>query len=75
MNRRKVTAQSVLEDACVCACIDITPDDPRKMLNDVISWHVAVALDPAVSSDARRLWDSGRAEMLAELLSGEVANG
>ena len=33
--------------------------DPRLALQDLISWHVRVALDPTVSSDARALVESG----------------
>lgn len=36
-------------------------DDPRKALQDIINWHVCVALDPKVSSDAQALVDYGRA--------------
>ena len=38
--------------------------DPRKALNDLISWHVQVALDPQVSSDAQALIDRGRKQEL-----------
>lgn len=34
--------------------------DPRKALNDVIDWHVQIALDVAVSTDAQKLFESGR---------------
>jgi hypothetical protein len=33
--------------------------DPRKALNDLLSWHVQLALDPSVSSDAQALIDMG----------------
>ena len=33
----------------------VASDDPRESINRLISWHVAVALDPAVSSDAAAL--------------------
>jgi len=36
-------------------------DDPRKALQDIINWHVRVALDPAVSSDAQALIERGKA--------------
>lgn len=29
-------------------------DDPKKMINDIICWHVQVALDPAVSETAAK---------------------
>ena len=37
--------------------------DPRKALQDLISWHVQVALDPQVSSDAQALVDRGAEAM------------
>ena len=36
-------------------------DDPRKALQDITNWHVRVALDPAVSSDAQALIERGKA--------------
>lgn len=33
-------------------------DDPVFMINQIISWHVMVALDPAVSEEARQLRDT-----------------
>jgi hypothetical protein len=33
----------------------VASDDPRESLNRLINWHVAVALDPCVSSDAKAL--------------------
>lgn len=43
----------------VCAHIyqSIHEIDPKKALTDVINWNVDVALDPAVSSDAKKLVD------------------
>jgi len=41
--------------------------DPKKAIQDVISWHVQVALDPQVSSDAQKLIDRGAAEERARL--------
>lgn len=38
------------------------PDDPKKAIQDLISWHCTIALDPAVSSDARALVERGRQE-------------
>ena len=35
--------------------------NPRLALRDIINWHVRVALDPAVSSDAQALIDQGKA--------------
>ena len=43
----------------VCAHIyqSIHEIDPKKALTDAINWNVDVALDPAVSSDAKKLVD------------------
>lgn len=49
-------------DACVIAHIGWDENDPRKSLHDLISWHVAVSLDPQVSSDAQALIERGRLE-------------
>jgi hypothetical protein len=35
-------------------------DDPRESINRLIDWHVSVAMDPLVSSDARALIQRGR---------------
>lgn len=35
-------------------------DDPRESLNRLIDWHVSVAMDPLVSSDAKALIQRGR---------------
>ena len=40
-------------------------DDPRRALRDIINWHVRIALDPAVSSDARALVERGKAMQCA----------
>jgi hypothetical protein len=37
-------------------------NDPAKALHDLLSWEVAIALDPQVSSDAQALIDRGRNE-------------
>lgn len=48
-------------DALVVAGIYVMEhdDDPRLALRDLISWHVAVALDPRVSEDAAELVKRG----------------
>lgn len=54
-------------EAVVCFVLnEQNKDDPRKMLHDIINWHVAVALDPQVSSDAQALIDSGAPPMDAK---------
>lgn len=40
--------------------------NPRKAIQDAISWNVYVALDPQVSSDAQKLIDSGKAKHYEE---------
>lgn len=45
--------RAAVTDACTIACIGWQEDDPRKSVNDLIDWHVAVALDPAVSEAAQ----------------------
>lgn len=49
--------------------------DPRKAVKDLIDFHVAVALDPQVSSDAQALIDRGARESVQparELTDGEI---
>lgn len=47
-------------------------DDPRMCLQEVIQWNTQVALDPAVSKEARDLIERGRSEALAALLTPEA---
>ena len=62
-----ITARDAIEDALAVVHLSYDPNNARKGLNDLISWHVCIALDPAVSSDAQKLIDIGRAQVLAEL--------
>jgi phosphoenolpyruvate-protein kinase (PTS system EI component) len=48
-------------DDMLTVCHEIAGDDPRKSINRLINWHVSVALDPAVSSDAAQLVAAERA--------------
>lgn len=59
--RQWITA---IDEAMVCSHIGVfnDGDDPRAALNKVLAWHQVIALDPAVSSDARALQDRARAE-------------
>jgi hypothetical protein len=72
--------RDAIDEGLVCAhigTVDSFPD-PRAALNALIDWHVAVALDPEVSSDARALIDRGRAvaePLSAEQILGAVARG
>lgn len=64
----KIIAQSrsdwkdAVIDELVCAHILNYEHEhnPRKAIHDAISWNVEVALDPAVSSDARALIELGQ---------------
>lgn len=42
-------------------------NDPRKAIQDAITYHCQIALDPQVSSDAQALVDRGRAEARGEI--------
>ena len=50
-------------DACVVNCIGWHENDPRKTIQDLISWEVAIALDPQVSEEARKLRDTYKTEV------------
>jgi hypothetical protein len=50
---------AVIDGLVVSHCYQLKHEtDPRKALDDLISWHVMVALDPSVSSDAVKLLDA-----------------
>lgn len=58
----------VIDQLVCCHIYNGTHDnDPHKAVNDLISWHVQVALDPQVSSDAQALIDRGAAEEREEI--------
>lgn len=50
---------------------EVASDDPRESIDRLINWHVQVALDPAVSSDAAALVEVGR-QQGAKLRQGEA---
>ena len=52
--------RDVVDDMLTTAHM-VASDDPRESINRLIDWHVQVALDPSVSSDAQALIDNGRA--------------
>lgn len=54
-------------DDMLSVCHAVASDDPRESINRLITWHVQVALDPSVSSDAQALIDRGRSEGRAEV--------
>lgn len=45
----------------------VASDDPRESIDRLINWHVQVALDPSVSSDAQALIDRGRQAVKEEI--------
>lgn len=59
----------------VCAHIyqSIHKIDPKKALIDVINWNVDVALDPAVSADAKKLIDA-TVETCVEIINDHMAD-
>jgi len=54
--------RDAIDEALVVRHLGTAKGDPRKELNDILSWEVAVALDPRVSSAAQALIDSGGAQ-------------
>ncbi|MCV5968462.1 hypothetical protein, partial [Lactococcus petauri] len=50
-------------------CHMVASEDPRESINRLINWHVSVALDPCVSSDAQALIDRGKREAQPEPVS------
>lgn len=46
-------------DHMLSVCHMVASDDPRESIDRLISWHVQVALDPSVSSDAQALVERG----------------
>lgn len=51
--------KSVIDEALVTRYLGVAEGNPRKELNTLLSWEVAVALDPRVSSAAQALIDQG----------------
>lgn len=55
--------QAVISELVVAHIYQAKHDtDPRRAIQDAISWNVDVALDPLVSKDAQKLIDRGAAE-------------
>jgi uncharacterized OB-fold protein len=54
-------------EACVVGWVDFDENDPVGTLANLIRDEVAMALDPAISSAAVALIDSGKREALAGL--------
>jgi len=57
--------RDAIDEALVVRHLGTAKGDPRKELNDILSWEVAVALDPRVSSAAQALIDQGSAPQAA----------
>lgn len=55
--------RDAIDDALICTHIGTVESFPtaQEALDALIDWHVRVALDPEVSSDARALIDKGAA--------------
>lgn len=80
-----VDYRNVIDEALVVRNLGVAKDDPRKELETILSWEVAVALDPRVSEALQALIDSGKASpnpvagdgvrealVLARKVSGEI---
>lgn len=54
--------KAAIDDELVCCHIGTTDSfpDAKAALKSLIDWHVSMALDPAVSSDAQALIDKGK---------------
>jgi len=61
--------KQAIDDALICAHIGTADSfpDARTALNALCAWCEQIALDPAVSQDARALIDKGRSEASASL--------
>jgi hypothetical protein len=61
--------QEAVTDELVCLHIYQAKHDtdPRGALKDAINYHVEIALDPQVSSDAQALIDRGHAQAISKL--------
>ncbi len=58
--------EAVLDQTAICH-MPFHEGDPRKTLDGIISWHVAVSLDPAVSSNAEELIERGRKQAVQDI--------
>lgn len=68
--------QKAVEDALIIAGIfGPKHSDPHVALADLLDYHVGVAIDPTVSSDAQALIDRGRASARRALLDWMLARG
>lgn len=51
----KAWKDAVEDELVICGILNESHKDPRKAVKDIIHWNSEVALDPAVSEDARAL--------------------
>jgi len=73
--------EAVIDKLVICNILNAEHEsNPVKALNDLINWHVQVALDPLVSSDAQELINRGAdakledvRHMLADRAAGATA--
>ncbi|KVO11735.1 hypothetical protein WJ73_19495 [Burkholderia ubonensis] len=56
------SAEEVLDAACVTRGLEFT-GTPYELLNRIVDWEVAIAIDPKVSAEAQALIARGRAEV------------
>lgn len=57
----ELSAFKAIDNEMVTCCLGVCKD-PVNDLYNIINWHVDVALDPAVSSDAAALIEKGRSQ-------------
>ena len=68
------TWRDAINDELICTHLGTADSfpDPKDALNALIDWHVAVALDPEVSSEAQALIDRGRAAVVEPLTERRI---
>lgn len=68
--------KAAIDDELVCCHIGTTDSfpDAKTALKNLIDWHVQIALDPAVSSDAQALIEKGKSAAPAVPLTDEQIN-
>lgn len=74
IERLREWRRAIEDNLVICEILSEKHADPRTAINDLIDWHVHVALDPRVSSDARRLVEKGRTESREKLAAWMIEN-
>lgn len=70
-----VWKEAVISELVCCHIYNKEHDNnPRKAIQDAISWNCQVSLDPQVSSDAQALIDRGVAAEREACCSGDIVN-